>query len=133
MKHGDVVTLGNSSGKMVEVKIAGIVDNFEPYLSDMSRIEILLGKENMVKEEEIINSSKYAIPLLFDISIDTDNPYKIDEKIQKLNEERKIEGKEEIYGSNSFDYTNSEKINELSRRAILKIPLYLFVRINFSI
>ena len=118
---------------MVEVKIAGIVDNFEPYLSDMSRIEILLGKENMVKEEEIINSSKYAIPLLFDISIDTDNPYKIDEKIQKLNEERKIEGKEEIYGSNSFDYTNSEKINELSRRAILKIPLYLFVRINFSI
>lgn len=100
----------------------------------MNRIEGILGEEDLKKEEDIINSSEIPmIPIKFDISIDTDYPEKIDERVKALNEIRKNEGKTTLYGSNGDEIHTSNKTEELSTRAILQIPLYAFVRINFAI
>ncbi len=128
------MTFENAKGETVDFKIAGIVDNFEPYISSFARIDVLLSNEDLAKEEEIISNSEIPmIPVNFDIRIDTDYPQKIDEELARINELRKNDGKQTIYGTNTYEYTNSNKISELSKRAIIQIPLYAFVRINFAI
>ena len=100
----------------------------------MIRIDGILGEEDLKKEEDIINSSEVPmIPLTFNISIDTDYPDKIEERMNELNEIRKSEGKQKLHLSNAAEIDNEYKIEELSKRALLQIPLYAFVRINFAI
>ncbi len=138
LKKGDIAQFEKQNGETIEYKIAGVVDDFVPYIHDgpiaINRIEGILGEEDLKKEEDIINSSEIPmIPIKFDISIDTDYPEKIDERMKELNEIRKNEGKTTLYGRNGDEIHTSNKTEELSTRAILQIPLYAFVRINFIV
>ena len=48
--------------------------------------------------------------------------------MKELNIIRTQEGKIELRTANIYEFTNTDKVEELSRRAMVKIPLYTVVR-----
>lgn len=112
---------------MCTYKIAGVLDDFSPYIQNNSRVNVLLSDKMIEKENEEFDQMYMGHLKGFDILIDTNDVNEIENKIIELNNIRKIQGKQELYGTNILDGTNSAEQKEISRRMIIKIPIYIFV------
>ena len=126
IRYGDTIKfLSQSNETLYELKIAGIVDNFEPYFDDESNIKVMLSKERLRTEKAELEATGLGFMSDgYEIEIDTDKPDIIEEKVNKL---KLQENFEYLYGHKISDSMNTVKMEELSRRAITKIPLYTVV------
>ncbi len=113
-KVGDTLELTDDSGlepKTINLKIAGIVDNIQPYMvSDSLYMDIIIS-EDMVKEYEEEESSPTPSVLL---TLDTDKPNEIDEIVGGLDTWQSV---------NKYEY----KLSDISKKAIIEIAVYTFI------
>ncbi len=102
------------------------MDDFEPYIeSDSSYMYLLLSKDRLEKDKnEYLETNVGFGDPTFTIAIDTDKPYEVDEKMEKLKDNKDYTY---IDARNTYEYTSSKKEEELGRRAIIQIPLYAIV------
>lgn len=129
LKYGDTVTFLASDNQERTLKIVGVVDNFEPYFKDESIIKVLLSIDKLeTYKKELEGTGLEFLADSFKICIDTDKANLLDGKMKELNIIRTQEGKIELRTANIYEFTNTDKVEELSRRAMVKIPLYTVVR-----
>ena len=114
LKIGDKYTL-TIDGQERVFTIAGIVDNFEPYL-EMTNIEnpsiIQIVNDDTA---ETLNQTAFGFSL---ISIDTNSAYDIDKFLKEIDENQ-----QSFFGINIYE----TRVSEESQRAITEIVAYSFV------
>lgn len=132
IKFGDTIqyVVKNGSGYdcIYEFKIAGIVDDFEPYM-DSSEYDIKVLLSELLIEEENQEFEKMSMDSWknFDINIDTDKPDELKERVSQLNSLREQQGKQQLFESDLYSEKSKGEMKEISQRLLVKIPIYTFV------
>ncbi len=123
-----VINNGNGYKTVSEFKIVGIVDNFEPLINDNSRINVLLSKDRINTEDAELDEYGMSALENYNVWIESNNSEKMDIKISEYNNLMILQGKPIINGKNNMETSEySWKIEEVSRRMLVKIPIYIFV------
>ena len=129
---GDVYQIYSPFGKSIDLKIVGILDDFEPYTKYLKtneqiiELKQIVNAKTMKKIDELsninpfTNASDIINVIMF---LDTDKTDRIEKKIEEIKE---ICTPYECYGRNYYN----EVVSDLSKKAILELMGYSFVRIN---
>ncbi len=118
-KVGDTYTTSTMLGKKDTFKIVEILDNFEPYISQISVESVDRCIYQIVNERTMEEFSKKNL-VMTSIYIDTDDPFEMDTLIKNFNEKNGATG---ISGYNAFEH----RVSEENQQTITKIIAYSFV------
>lgn len=106
---------------MRHLRLHGILDDFEPYISNNDTISTdiyFIANENTIDKFKITNTNSGSISM-YNIYIDTDNVYELDNRKKEL---------AELCNQTYFGYNlYEERISELSQKAVTKIVAYTLV------
>ena len=130
MKNGDKVTISaihNTRENIAELEIAGILDDFEPYITQALDTEdykaafvLMLSKDMYPKEMANLTSTEFVFANIY---ISTDKPFELEKEIEE-GKIKDIESTKEIFvhGENLY----AERLEDESILELIKLLLYGF-------